>query len=378
MKLNKKIIAFLVISITATTAFSQSNFKKAYIIKWNNDTIHGLIDFRTDHQNAVVCKFQENETSPEQIFVPGSIRAYRFEDDSKYYISHEIVLDNVTQNVFLEFLVEGNMNLYYLPKGKGIYYFENSSGEMSEISQKDNVITKDGKLKVDNSYVGKLSLIFKDYMPLALNAKKVKFMKGPIIKYTVEYHNKTCVNGEECLIYENDYKKKFTQFDFQVYSGIEYNIFSRMYSITPLAGAGLKICSPRLTPALGLISELSISKLAGVRDYNYQNQYYVERFSAMKANLSYGMSFSFLEWKTIRPNVMIGQTLSYLFDYYKGYRTEFSEFSNYQADNLWKRGFVLGAGCEFKLKNSHYLSLNFRNYNSYTSTSTLLTVGYKL
>ncbi len=41
-----------------------------------------------------------------------------------------------------------------------------------------------------------------------------------MIEFTTQYHNMTCTTGEECIIFTNDYKNKFLNFDFEVYSGL--------------------------------------------------------------------------------------------------------------------------------------------------------------
>jgi len=61
------ILLFLIIS---KVILAQENYVKGYIIKNNNDSITGMIKFKTDGQNGQSCRFKLSETAPEQIFLP--------------------------------------------------------------------------------------------------------------------------------------------------------------------------------------------------------------------------------------------------------------------------------------------------------------------
>ena len=68
---------------------AQSDFRNGYIIDNNNDTIHGLIDYKGNHANAKKCIFKKDNNSQNQIFTPEEIKGYRF-TDSKYYVSKSV------------------------------------------------------------------------------------------------------------------------------------------------------------------------------------------------------------------------------------------------------------------------------------------------
>jgi hypothetical protein len=116
----KGLLLFLLI-FTQFVAFSQSNFKEGYLITLTNDTVYGLIDFRTDYTNAEVCRFMKSPDAAVETYLPGSIAGYRFVAEGKYYVSKKVVFENLNQTYFLEFLLQGLRNLYYLPFDKGFF-----------------------------------------------------------------------------------------------------------------------------------------------------------------------------------------------------------------------------------------------------------------
>lgn len=101
MKRNLLIISILTISIYV---FGQDNFVKGYIITNTNDTVFGLVDFRSNYLNSVVCKFKENEKSATQSFNPGEIYAFRFQDEGKYYVTRTVTIGENTMTVFWSIL----------------------------------------------------------------------------------------------------------------------------------------------------------------------------------------------------------------------------------------------------------------------------------
>ena len=89
MKKSKTGLLLIALCLSAML-YAQGNYVPGYIITNNNDSISGLIDFKPDKQNSQYCRFRLSETEPEQIFYPGDISRYRFINEGKYYVSHEI------------------------------------------------------------------------------------------------------------------------------------------------------------------------------------------------------------------------------------------------------------------------------------------------
>ena len=74
-----------------------------------------------------------------------------------------------------------------------------------------------------------------------------------MIELTRKYHEQKCNTGEECIVFENDYKKRFTKVNFIVYGGVEYtkmtvtdDVFFPVTNPSPVIGAELCINDPRI------------------------------------------------------------------------------------------------------------------------------------
>jgi hypothetical protein len=318
MKKNIIIIVFVLFSIVST--FAQSNFKNGYIITNSNDTVSGLIDFRTDVTNSHICKFKQHESDPEKEYLPGEIAGYRFMNEGKYYVSKTVEIEKIEKKVFLEFLLQGILNLYYFPEGNGYYFFEGKDGQMVSTTKNSDIITEKNILKEDNRYKGVLSYVFREYIPLSVESEKAQFDRKTMIEYTKKYHDKMCDSGAKCIIFENDYKKKFTKFDLTTYTGFEMNILKQNYnsevynstSLSPLIGCEMDISSPRFLKSLSLILDVNCSRISGAFDYSSTQSYSQYSYNGIKSSFSGGLKYTYDKGK-IRPCIEIGLSYCHLF-----------------------------------------------------------------
>jgi hypothetical protein len=199
---------FLIISFLA---FSQyTNFRKGYIISLENDTVSGLIDFKLDEENMHFLNFQaEGETNARQYF-PGEITGYRLIDDGKFYVSKEIeIRKNQFRTVFVEFLVQGVKNLYFYTEDDIEYYLiDDESGELIVLSKKPDEIINN-RIVEDTKYRGILKYIFREYENIHKKTDVAIFHRKEMINLTKDYHEKVCKDGSSCIVFENDYSKKY-------------------------------------------------------------------------------------------------------------------------------------------------------------------------
>lgn len=187
----------LILAITYQSVFSQTVFKPGYIISSPGDTLYGQIDYRGDYRMGNICSFRKNEQVKD--FSPGDIIGYRFLN-GKYYISKKI---NGKQ-VFLEFLVSGKVNIYYLRDLSGDhFYIENETSPLVEIPYTEKIV-KDG-LK-SYVYESKAHINFlKFYMPDAPNLDdNIRAIKKPtpqtLTQLAEKYHYMVC-DDEVCIVY---------------------------------------------------------------------------------------------------------------------------------------------------------------------------------
>lgn len=136
--MNIKRLLFLGLLFSIVSVLAQTEFRKAYIVKSNNDTLYGEIEYRSDNKMAEVCRFRLSENATETNYSPSDLLEYRF-IDSKYYVSKDLN----GKKVFLEFLLKGQINLYYLNDDIGEHYYLEKDGiVLTETPLKKELNTK--------------------------------------------------------------------------------------------------------------------------------------------------------------------------------------------------------------------------------------------
>lgn len=197
MNIRKTIILMLFLS--AHMASAQADFRPGYIITVPGDTLYGEIDYRGDLLMGSVCRFR-NEHKEIKDYTPNDIFAFRF-IDSKFFISKDV--DG--KRMFLEYLLNGEVNVYYVRDDSGDHYYINRDGEdLVEIPYEEGIRRIRGRqiLYQSNHHVGLLTYYMQDAPQLK---SKIDRIKSPshhnLIKIAEEYHHAVC-DDKECIIYE--------------------------------------------------------------------------------------------------------------------------------------------------------------------------------
>jgi len=389
-------ILFCFSSIIAIIA--QSNYKKGFLVTNENDTLIGLIDFRTDYENSLKCDFKLNELDSTKTFYPGDIASFWFLDQGKRYESKTVVIDNKSQTYFLEYLVQGIINLYYLDQDNGYYFFEKEDGSLVSLTKKPDEIIQ-STIKEDNVYKGKLGYVFKDYFPLAQQTVNATFDRKSMIEFTEKYHEKMCESGEKCIIFENDYKKKYTEYAFTLFSGIEYNVlnlraenFSNLYSMSPIIGAEVEFSDPRFSTALSLVLSFNLSKISGACDYGVgDTYYYCYDYSALKSTYNVGVKYKIIK-SPFQPYIEVDFSQRYLMQMKSTFRKDLFYYagqisSNYRENEILPETIIYGlsggVGLDIPIKENKYIAvklmyerdIKYETLNKYTNVQ--LRIGYK-
>ncbi len=396
----KYISTFILLFILAITVNAQSNYTKGYIITNENDTIKGLIDFRTDKINCSSCKFKLSENAEEQIYTPEDLIAYRLIKEGKYYVSRTIKIDNEQQKVFLEYLVQGIKDLFYYPQKDDCYYIEDENGKMIAITKEPDKIV-DNKYITDNKYKGILYYIFRNSKSVSKKINKTYFDRRDMINLTKKYHTEMCAPGEECIVFANDYKKSFLEYDFSIYGGIqlteftfEDNVltdhFKSAKSIQPVIGCQINISSPRLLKTLSTQIDISISKMEGCVDYISnagENAIYEKyKFKSLMTNGSVGLKYALSSINKIRPTIEAGVNYALLFNSSNSLYQEdrgISYFTHNKIDNYYSipkcyYGFNGGVGFDYQLSNNHSVFCRVHFSHIYTYEANINNIQLKL
>ena len=265
---------FLFLSIYLTATFAQGNFRRGFIITNEGDTVSGWIDFGTDAQNMHICNFRETEMGATRAFFPGQIFGYRFYKEGKFYISREIVINDEPRTVFLEFLLQGNMNLFYYidvsqHKQTEYYFFEDQSGRMIALTKRpDEIISTGGgitRVNEDFRYQGVIRYLFSEHESIAQRADRVRFNHQSMINIAQQYHNLTSQTGEESIIFETKEVRK--RHRFSIYGGTM--VFSDV--IPPLVGVRVSVFSSDVNRNLSFQTDVGVSRVDAQNAHSLQN-----------------------------------------------------------------------------------------------------------
>lgn len=206
----KLLVTSLFVASFIFQAEAQTDFRNGYYITLENDTVFGLLDYRGEVKNSQTCVFKNDDSAEPQKFNPGEIQSYRF-TDGKFYVSKKIETDSVERNVFLEFLVDGITNLYFLRDINNYKYFlEDKNGKFLELSNETITEKVDGKGEIQrksNRYIGVLLASFADCKEIQPQINNVNLGHKSLINITKNYHNYVC-DTEECIVYEKKYNRQ--------------------------------------------------------------------------------------------------------------------------------------------------------------------------
>lgn len=119
-------LAFIVLS--CSSLFSQTDFRKGYVVKLNGDTLHGYINFQKEAENYSICNFKRFEIAFPVSYSPDQLKAYGI-DGGKQYLS---VRFN-EKKVFVEYLVKGEISLLYMNRGGEHFFLLNKKENIVEL-----------------------------------------------------------------------------------------------------------------------------------------------------------------------------------------------------------------------------------------------------
>lgn len=196
---------------------AQTDFRPGYIIKMQGDTTFGEIDYRGDLLMGEYCYFRISEQEDAVNYSPEEIIAYRFTDD-KYFVSRDVF----GRKYFLEYLINGEVDIFYLREEKADHYFIEKEGkdllelpyEETYIRNKDNM----GYIHRSKKHIGILNIYMNDAQDFQKNIAGIgKPNHENLIKLAKDYHNNVC-EDDMCIVYKKEIP--IVKLDFEVLGGI--------------------------------------------------------------------------------------------------------------------------------------------------------------
>lgn len=189
----------------AGRVYAQSDFRPGYVVKEIGDTIFGEVDLRGPLFAGNTCRIKSGDTSAVSTYAPGEIHSYRY-IDGKYYISKEIE----GQEVFLEYLIKGKLNIYYLKNEEGDhYYLDKESVPLTEIPYQESIKYREGGQHLHQStfHIGLLNYHMQDAPEVQEKTTRIKKPNHQnLIALAKSYHN-AVDEDEPFVLYAQSHNK---------------------------------------------------------------------------------------------------------------------------------------------------------------------------
>jgi hypothetical protein len=364
-------LCLIVLLFFDNNVYSQKDFRPGCIITNNLDTVYGWINFKSNRINSVKCEFKKDEKSEIETYSPYDIKSYLL-TNSRFYVSKTINLNGLEKQVFLEYLVDGILDLYYFSEALAEYYFIEKDGELIQLNNNEvEVVDENGikHIKYTNQYKGVLKKLFGDVTELDGQIINSKFELSSLIKLTKEYHRMVCTN-ETCIEYR---KKKKKDIFCEVFSGADLSFMGLASShdyakdVKPVFGLNIRFKDNRYNSKINLIAGLNISNHSFSGEF--ENTLYTERVKHYNINLKYNqlripitLEYNFLPNK-FQPIASVSYVNSFLL--YPEYAVE---IRNYIKDDSYvsvktesplrryEFGFMLGLGFKYQINHNSYLT----------------------
>ncbi|WP_167615291.1 hypothetical protein [Maribellus sediminis] len=378
-------LLLIILLFTATTASGQTDFRPGYYITWENDTVHGLVDYRGNVRNSSFCAFKTNKDAEPIKFEPSDIKAYRF-TNSKYYISKSIETEDGTKQVFLEFILDGITKLYfYATSYTYMYFLEDKNMQMLRLQEEE--IEKEvpgiGKtIQNTNRYIGLLKTSMADCMEIQPEIDKARLSHKSLLKITKDYHDYVCTD-QECIVFEKPLPPLRAKLSPLVGFGVwKLNVSSGDYPVMEYpstsaleGGILLNLYSPALNEKISLDFGLAFTKV----NYHGSNEYntgiwrtYSESFLSQTIfEPSFGFRYTYPKGK-FRPTIAAGTLFDVnisidsrlIIETEKSDKVETQELSEspFSPSSL---GWFLRLGCDFNLSRN---KIPFFVFATYTQT----------
>jgi hypothetical protein len=205
------IFSFLAMPSSAS-ASSRGDFRPGYLVTVNNDTVHGLIDQSVNIAERVL--FRETGSREVVRYTPDQVREIRMEP-GKYFVSRKIEKGGVERQLFLEYLLEGIVHLFYVKFDNADHYYIEKDGRLTHLSNERRTFIADGQVHSLNSpgvvegreyalraapYWGTLTFLFQEAPELFPDIPNTSFNHRSLINITSRYHDLVC-DDFDCIDY---------------------------------------------------------------------------------------------------------------------------------------------------------------------------------
>lgn len=237
---------------------AQHDFREGFIINLLQDTVRGLVDYRSNSQNYKSCRFKVGKDVIE--YSPLELEGFGYDQD-------KVFTSSVIKGAFVEILVDGESSLY---KSQDDYLLQLNDGKSyqfpKEISRENTGNT------VNNRWIGIFKLLLQDCPDNLMDKKgKLRLNEQVITELTIQYNE---CQGADFTVYKA--RKPWTQLEWGVALGARSSVYTftpmllnkadypylenPFNSVDPSVGIVLAVTSPRLSEKFAFQPEVHFSK----------------------------------------------------------------------------------------------------------------------
>lgn len=371
----KRFIIFSSLFILQQT-FSQTDFRKGFIIDKKNDTIRGFINYTINSNKFEKLEFKTSLDLNSTIYLPTLIKGYGFENN-EYFKSKYIEDEKYKGTYFIENLVLGKIELYKLYNE----FFVQKDTLFVRLDNDDRKVTIKGTeyYSRNKKYTGVLRYLTSDCKSLK-DKIKIGYSEINLVKYINAYN--TCKGGDVTIFKNN---KSWFKANLGVFLGYNLSSINNNRSRTGNTyfedsnsssgyisyGAFVELSSPRIIERISFFTGLTYSKFDY---YKYQllgNDLFELNSTIQQINIPLAFRYTFPEKKTT-PYITVGVLSSinienksdWSFDNNSGSQV-FTSLEKFSAP-VNSIGLTAGVGFKRKVteKLDGFLDLNYQYINS--------------
>jgi hypothetical protein len=277
-------------------------WKNGCIVTLKNDTIYGQIHHLDYQSLGQSCTFRVNPGSQETTYLPIDINGYLITNMSKYVSG--IIDDN--QDVFLEYLINGKLDLLYLRKNNlDRYFIQTDSLPLREITNEEEIRTINGVNYYYKStrYVGLLTKYTEDAPQLYNRILHLKNDFYNLKKLTIDYHNLTC-KDYECITYRSP--ESYTKIAVGPHFGMIDQVVeigkAKILSNYLFVGTYFRVSSPRISKNLHFKTGVLVTN---IKSTNYSSNLITRRKTIFNIPISVEYVIPVIQYK-LKPKFSVG------------------------------------------------------------------------
>jgi|GEM_PF-6906034 len=185
----KKTLTFILLISLSITLSAQMSYKKGYIVKNDQDTLHGFVQHYITNFNENQCSFKTSDEAEPTTYYPGDIKAYSIENFADYQTQKIQNSDGEFFTVFAQLLLGGTISLYQYDE---TFYVKKNDGELIRLNDDPFTMQKAGGTKMEGTskkHIGILNYLMQDQPSLHSSIQNTKLNKPSLVK-VIEKYNK--------------------------------------------------------------------------------------------------------------------------------------------------------------------------------------------